>query len=54
MCVPSVASVTPPNEHETFESQQVASDCMWSDPAKDDQVPPSPTLQYNVVEERIY
>ncbi|CAM9963654.1 unnamed protein product [Ascophyllum nodosum] len=37
MCVPSVASVTPPNEHETFESQQVASDCMWSDPAKDDQ-----------------
>lgn len=39
MRVPRVASVCPPNECETFESQQVASDCMWSDPAKDDQVP---------------
>lgn len=38
MGVPSVASVCPPNECETFESQQVASDCMWSDPAKDEQV----------------
>eukprot|EP00752_Nemacystus_decipiens_P018215 g16344.t1 len=37
MRVPPVASVCPPNECETFESQQVASDCMWSDPAKDDQ-----------------
>ncbi|CAN0259372.1 unnamed protein product, partial [Ectocarpus sp. 8 AP-2014] len=37
MCVPPVASVCPPNECETFESQQVASDCMWSDPAKDEQ-----------------
>lgn len=27
----------PPNELETFESQQVASDCLWSDPAKGDQ-----------------
>lgn len=38
MRVPPVASVCPPNEYESFESQQVASDCMWSDPAKDDQV----------------
>lgn len=38
MSVPPVASVCPPNEYETFESQQLASDCMWSDPAKDDQV----------------
>lgn len=40
MRVPPVASVCPPNECETFESQQVASDCMWSDPAKDEQVKP--------------
>lgn len=38
MSVPPVASVCPPNEYESFESQQVASDCMWSDPAKDEQV----------------
>lgn len=38
MRVPPVASVCPPNEYESFESQQVASDCMWSDPAKDEQV----------------
>ena len=38
MRVPAVASVCPPNECETFETQQVASDCMWSDPAKDEQV----------------
>lgn len=38
MCVPSVASVCPPNDRETFESQQVASDCLWSDPANEAQV----------------
>lgn len=38
LCVPSVAGVCPPNEYETFESQQVASDCLWSDPARDNQV----------------
>lgn len=38
MSVPPVASVCPPNQCETFESQQVASDCMWSDPARDEQV----------------
>ncbi|CAN0427642.1 unnamed protein product, partial [Discosporangium mesarthrocarpum] len=37
LCVPSVAGVCPPNANETFESQQVASDCMWSDPARDEQ-----------------
>ncbi|CAM9106958.1 unnamed protein product [Phaeothamnion confervicola] len=37
LCVPSVAGVCPPNELETFESQQIASDCLWSDPAKDEQ-----------------
>ncbi|CAM9309797.1 unnamed protein product [Chrysoparadoxa australica] len=37
MSVPAVAGVCPPNEFETFESQQVASDCLWSDPAKQDQ-----------------
>ncbi|CAM9679230.1 unnamed protein product [Chrysoparadoxa australica] len=37
MQVPSIAGVCPPNEGETFESQQVASDCMWSDPARDHQ-----------------
>ncbi|CAM9837623.1 unnamed protein product [Scytosiphon promiscuus] len=37
LCVPSVAGVCPPNEYETFESQQVASDCLWSDPARDNQ-----------------
>lgn len=36
--MPSVAGVCPPNEYETFESQQVASDCLWSDPARDNQV----------------
>lgn len=38
LSIPQVASVCPPNELETFESQQVASDCMWSDPAKGNQV----------------
>ncbi|KAG5191193.1 Metallo-dependent phosphatase-like protein [Tribonema minus] len=37
MMVPSVAGVCPPNDAETFESQQVASDCLWSDPARDEQ-----------------
>ncbi|CAM9106884.1 unnamed protein product [Phaeothamnion confervicola] len=37
LSVPSVAGVCPPNELETFESQQIASDCLWSDPAKDEQ-----------------
>lgn len=36
--MPAVAGVCPPNEYETFESQQVASDCLWSDPARDNQV----------------
>lgn len=38
MSVPQVSGVCPPNDLETFESQQVASDCLWSDPAKGDQV----------------
>ena len=37
MSVPQVSGVCPPNDLETFESQQVASDCLWSDPAKQDQ-----------------
>lgn len=37
MSVPQVSGVCPPNDLETFESQQVASDCLWSDPAKGDQ-----------------
>ena len=38
MSIPHVAGVCPPNDSETFESQQVASDCLWSDPAKEYQV----------------
>lgn len=37
MSVPAVAGICPANQYETFESQQVASDCLWSDPAKDNQ-----------------
>jgi diadenosine tetraphosphatase ApaH/serine/threonine PP2A family protein phosphatase len=37
MSIPAIAGVCPPNEFETFESQQAASDCLWSDPAKEDQ-----------------
>ncbi|CAM9508427.1 unnamed protein product [Ectocarpus sp. 4 AP-2014] len=40
LSVPQVAGVCPPNDLETFESQQVASDCLWSDPAKGDQARP--------------
>ncbi|KAL3788623.1 hypothetical protein ACHAWO_011839 [Cyclotella atomus] len=35
--VPKVAGINPPYEHEEDEYQQVASDCIWSDPASDDQ-----------------
>lgn len=35
--VPKVAGINPPYEHEDEEHQQVASDCIWSDPASDDQ-----------------
>jgi len=35
--VPKVAGINPPYEHETEEYQQVASDCIWSDPASDEQ-----------------
>ena len=37
LCVPKVAGINPPYEHETEEYQQVASDCIWSDPASDEQ-----------------
>ena len=35
--VPSVAGINPPYEHEDDGSQQVASDCIWSDPASAEQ-----------------
>lgn len=35
--VPKVAGINPPYEHEEDEYQQVASDCIWSDPASEDQ-----------------
>ena len=37
LSVPKVAGINPPYEHETEEYQQVASDCIWSDPASDEQ-----------------
>mmetsp|Transcript_9923 Transcript_9923/g.15279 ORF Transcript_9923/g.15279 Transcript_9923/m.15279 type:complete len:588 (-) Transcript_9923:210-1973(-) len=35
--VPRIAGINPPYEHEDDDYQQVASDCIWSDPASDDQ-----------------
>lgn len=35
--VPKVAGINPPYEHEDDVYQQVASDCIWSDPASEDQ-----------------
>mmetsp|Transcript_10086 Transcript_10086/g.28720 ORF Transcript_10086/g.28720 Transcript_10086/m.28720 type:complete len:463 (+) Transcript_10086:246-1634(+) len=35
--VPKVAGINPPYEHEDDACQQVASDCIWSDPASEDQ-----------------
>jgi len=35
--VPKVAGINPPYEHEEENVQQVASDCIWSDPASDEQ-----------------
>ena len=37
LSVPKVAGINPPYEHENEEYQQVASDCIWSDPASDEQ-----------------
>jgi diadenosine tetraphosphatase ApaH/serine/threonine PP2A family protein phosphatase len=33
LATPNVAAVNPCYEHETEETQQIASDCIWSDPA---------------------
>ena len=35
--VPKVAGINPPYEHEDDDYQRVASDCIWSDPASEDQ-----------------
>ena len=35
--VPKVAGINPPYEHEDDIYQQVASDCIWSDPASEEQ-----------------
>lgn len=35
--VPKVAGINPPYEHEQDAFQQVASDCIWSDPASEEQ-----------------
>jgi diadenosine tetraphosphatase ApaH/serine/threonine PP2A family protein phosphatase len=35
--ISKVAGINPPYEHEEDEYQQVASDCIWSDPASEDQ-----------------
>jgi hypothetical protein len=37
LSVPHVAGINPPFEHEDEDHQQVASDCIWSDPASDEQ-----------------
>lgn len=37
LTVPRVAGINPPYEHEDDDYQQVASDCVWSDPASEDQ-----------------
>ena len=35
--IPKVAAINPTYEHETEWSQRVASDCIWSDPAQEEQ-----------------
>ena len=37
LSVPRVAGINPPYEHEDDRYQQVASDCIWSDPASEEQ-----------------
>jgi hypothetical protein len=37
LSVPKVAGINPPYEHEEDAYQQVASDCIWSDPASEEQ-----------------
>lgn len=37
LAVPRVSGINPPYEHEDERYQQVASDCIWSDPASDEQ-----------------
>jgi Calcineurin-like phosphoesterase len=37
LSVPKVAGINPPYEHEDDQYQQVASDCIWSDPASEQQ-----------------
>lgn len=37
LSVPVVAGINPPYEHEEDDYQQVASDCIWSDPASEEQ-----------------
>ena len=37
LTVPTVAGINPPFEHEDEDHQQVASDCIWSDPASEEQ-----------------
>ena len=37
LSVPRIAGINPPLEFEDEHHQQVASDCIWSDPASDDQ-----------------
>lgn len=37
LTVPRVAGINPPYQHEDDRYQQVASDCIWSDPASEDQ-----------------
>lgn len=37
LTVPRVAGINPPYQHEDDNYQQVASDCIWSDPASSDQ-----------------
>jgi len=35
MAVPAIAAINPPYEHEDAQTIQIASDCIWSDPAPD-------------------
>ena len=37
LAVPAVAGITPPYSYESDIQQQIATDCIWSDPAREEQ-----------------
>ena len=46
MAIPSVVSVMPPYDHETEWMKQVATDCIWSDPASEEMEVRIPPILY--------